>query len=192
MSKLWYWGSGDATFAKTALLFTRGSPPSKSKEGQLDAHASYEGCADSATGPTAPAQTVSERPRVILPEAEEGVQCSLASAAGNFGANLNGTLILPTGPVPAPAVVRATADSAGNLSFTEARSIGGGFANETATGTWAVDPDCTGTATLQVFDSGQLVRTSALALVFNDHSRELRFVQESLMLPNGTNVPVVI
>src|ERR1700751_1028524 len=68
--------------------------------------------------------------------AEEVVLCSLASAAGNFGANLNGTLILPTGPVPVAAVVRVTADSTGTLSFTEARSIGGSFANETATGPW--------------------------------------------------------
>ena len=124
--------------------------------------------------------------------AEEVVLCSLASAAGNFGANLTGTLIFPTGPVPIAAVVRATADSTGTLSFTEARSIGGSFANETATGTWTVNPDCTGTATFQVFESGQFVRTSTLSLVFDDHSRELRFVQESLTLPNGTNVPVVI
>lgn len=125
--------------------------------------------------------------------AQEVVPCSLASAAGNFGGNLNGTLILPTGPVPVAAVVRITADSTGTLSFTEARNVGGSFANETATGTWTVNPDCTGTATFQVFDEkGRFVRSSTLSSVLDDHMRELRFVQESFTLPDGTNVPVVI
>jgi hypothetical protein len=70
--------------------------------------------------------------------------------------------------------------------------VGGGFANETFKGTFTVNPNCTGTTTVQFFQSGVLVRTSVLALVFDDLSTQLRLVQKSLTLPDGTKVPVVI
>jgi len=37
-----------------------------------------------------------------------------------------------------------------------------------------------------------LVRTSVLSLVFDNNQREIRMVQKSLTLPNGTALPVVI
>ena len=126
------------------------------------------------------------------PTAQAG-QCSFAGAAGKYGFTLTGTLLLPTGPVPAAAIGGATLDVGGNASGTEARNVGGSFADETFTGTYTVNPDCTGTATVKFFDqSGVLVRTSVLAIVFDDGMREIRFVQESLTLPDGTNLPVVI
>ncbi len=75
---------------------------------------------------------------------------------------------------------------------TEARSLGGGFADETFTGSYTVNPDCTGTTTLNFFVSGQLVRTSVVSFVFDDNQREIRMVQKSLQLPNGALLPVVI
>jgi hypothetical protein len=130
------------------------------------------------------------------PTAQAG-QCSLAGAAGKYGFTLTGTLFLPTptGPIPIPiaAIGRATLDAGGNASGTEARSVGGGFADETFTGTFTVNPDCTGEATLKFSDqSGVLVRTSVLAIVFDDSMKEIRFVQRSLTLPDGTNLRVVI
>ena len=120
-------------------------------------------------------------------------QCSMAGVAGKYGFTLTGTLLLPTGPVPAAAVGTATLKADGTISGTEARNVGGGFANETFTGTFTVNPDCTGTSTVKFFDeSGALVRTSVISLVFDDSMRELRVVQQSLTLPDGTNVPVVI
>jgi hypothetical protein len=80
----------------------------------------------------------------------------------------------------------------GTVSGTEARSVGGGFASETLTGTWAVNPNCTGNVTVEVFESGVLVRTSVLSLVFDGNRRELRAVQQSLTLPDGTSLPAVI
>jgi hypothetical protein len=64
--------------------------------------------------------------------------------------------------------------------------------NESFTGTLTVNPDCTGAATLKFFQSGALVRTSVLALVFDDNRKELRIVQKFLTLPDGTNLAVVI
>lgn len=83
--------------------------------------------------------------------ADESASCSLAAAAGNYGFTLTGTLLLPTGAVPGGAVGTLTVDAAGNISGTEARSIGGGLANETLTGRWTVSSDCTSTASFQVY-----------------------------------------
>jgi hypothetical protein len=129
----------------------------------------------------------------LAPEASAQT-CSFATVAGNWAATLTGTILFPapTGPVPAAAVLRFNLNTAGNVSGTEARNVGGGFANETFKGTYTVNPNCTGTTNVQFFQSGALVRTSVLAIVFDDLSTQLRLVQKSLTLPDGTKVPVVI
>lgn len=118
--------------------------------------------------------------------------CSTANAAGSWGFTLTGTLLLPTGAVPIAAVGILTADGGGNISGKEARSVGGGFANETLTATWTVNSDCTATALVKVYESGMLMRTSEISLVFDDNLRALRLVQQSLLLPDGTNLPIVL
>src|ERR1700719_1199651 len=70
-------------------------------------------------------------------------ECSTARAAGSWGATLTGTILLPTGGVPAAAVLRIRADDAGNFSGTEERNVGGQFAHETLTGNWTINSDCT-------------------------------------------------
>jgi hypothetical protein len=128
----------------------------------------------------------------MAPAVHAAEKCSNAKAAGNWGLILTGTLLPPTGPVPGAAVARARIDAAGNVIGTEARNVGGGFANETITGSWNVNSDCTATLTVNIFESGVLVRTSVLAVVFVDNSRKALMVQESLTLPDGTPIPVVI
>jgi hypothetical protein len=127
-----------------------------------------------------------------LVPAAQAETCSTAKAAGKWGFTLTGTLILPTGPVPGAAVGRFSVDAAGNISGTEARNVGGGFANETITGSWTVNPDCTATVTVNIYESGVLVRTSVLPAVLVNNSNKIRAVQESLTLPDGTPIPVVI
>jgi hypothetical protein len=124
--------------------------------------------------------------------AEDDGGCSTAKAAGKWGLTLTGVLILPTGPVPAAAVGRLSVDAAGNISGTEARNVGGGFANETVKGSWSVNSDCTATVTVNIYESGVLVRTSVLAAVLVNQSSKLRAVQESLTNPDGSTIPVVI
>lgn len=119
-------------------------------------------------------------------------QCSQGGAAGKYGFTLTGWLIVSTGAVPAAAVGQASVDAKGNVTGTEARSVGGGYADETLSGTISVNSDCTGSMTLNFYDAGQLVRTSVLSIVFVDNQRELRMVQKSLTLPNGAAIPVVI
>jgi hypothetical protein len=130
----------------------------------------------------------------LVPAVQAAEHCSNAKAAGKWGFTLTGTLLFPapTGPVPGAAVGRLTVDAAGNISGTEARNVGGGFANETITGSWTVNSDCTATVTANIYESGVLVRTSVLSAVFDDNSNKLRAVQQSLTNPDGSTIPVVI
>jgi hypothetical protein len=89
-------------------------------------------------------------------------------------------------------VLRFHVDAAGNVSGSEARNVGGDFVDETLKGTLKVHPNCTGTATADIFQSGVLSRTVVLTIVFDDNSTQLRMVQKSLTLPDGTNIPVVV
>ena len=127
----------------------------------------------------------------LLPAAHAET-CSTATVGGNWAFTLTGTLILPSGPVPAAATARGTADLEGNIAGTEARNVGGDYADETLSGKWTVNPDCTGTLTINAYESGELVRASVLSIVFDEHSKEIRMVQKSLTLPNGTQLPVVV
>src|SRR5215831_21390650 len=87
----------------------------------------------------------------------EAQQCSAERSAGYYAFTLTGVVISPTGPVPIAGVGTATLDSAGKATGTESRSVGGDFADETFAGTYTVNSNCTGTATLQFYESGQLV-----------------------------------
>jgi hypothetical protein len=118
--------------------------------------------------------------------------CSNATVAGNWGYTYTGTIILPTGIVPVAAVGRFTLDAGGNLSGMQIRSNGGSSSQETIMAKITVNADCTGSGNFNVYQSGQLVRTAVLAFVFDDDSRELRAIFESLTLTNGSTLPVVI
>jgi len=118
--------------------------------------------------------------------------CSLSGVAGVYGFTGSGTLFLPSGPVPIAAVGKITLKADGTVLGTEARSVGGDFANETLKGTWTINPGCTGLLRAEVFESGVLVRTSVLTVVADDHMQETRDLQKSLTLPDGTNVPAVV
>ena len=141
------------------------------------------------------AALVSRKPTIMnmtaMVRADEGT-CSLATAAGSYGFTLTGGLLSPTGSVPLAAVGRVTLTAQGNVSGTEARNAGGTFANETLTGTFTVNPDCTGTATVMAFESGQLVRTAVLSAVWDDNSNEIREIAQSVTLPDGSSIPAVL
>jgi hypothetical protein len=118
-------------------------------------------------------------------------KCSTQTVAGDWAFTLTGTIV--PGGVAVGAIARATVDESGNLtSGTEARNVGGGYADETVTGNWTVNPDCTGTLNVNIYESGVLVRVSVVSITFDDDSAELRGVQKSLTLPDNTNIPVVI
>ena len=133
---------------------------------------------------------------MTLAPAADANACSTANLAGSWGFTLTGTAFFPspTGSVPVlvAAVGTFTADSQGNVTGTEARSVGGGYAVETVTGNWAVSSNCTGTFNVNIYESGQLVRISVASVVVDDDFKAIRMVQQSLTLPPNINVPVVI
>ena len=63
---------------------------------------------------------------------------------------------------------------------------------EDVSGSVTVNKDCTATATINVSVNGQLQRTTTLALVYDSDGNHVRMIFQSVTLPGGTNVPVVI
>src|SRR6266478_6166851 len=127
--------------------------------------------------------------------AASGLQaaCTNATAAGSFGFTTTGTLMLPTGPAPVAAVGVVTFDLNGNIAGSQDRSVGGAFAHETLTGTFTVTRDCTIIAVANVYDSsGNLVRTSTIPGVLVNNGKQIRAIFETVVLPNGLNLPSVL
>ena len=126
---------------------------------------------------------------VSAAHASDARNCSTTSISGKFG-------FTTTGSIPAIGGVAATGiftqDASGTITGTQTRSLNGEIADETFTGTATVNPDCTGTDTIQVFQSGVLVRTTTLHVVYDDNGREARAIFTSLVLPDGTSLPSII
>ena len=118
----------------------------------------------------------------LAPTAQAG-SCSLQGVAGRYGYTTTGTI--PTlGAVAG--VGHVTLDSAGNLSGAQTSSFNGAIVPETLSGTYTVNADCTGTATVNVFHSGVLARTSNINLVWDNNEREFR----AIFLTPGTVLTV--
>jgi hypothetical protein len=124
--------------------------------------------------------------------AQDNGICSTAGLAGEWGYTSTGAFILPTGVVPFALVGRLTFDAAGNFSGAQNSSTGGQVGQETIKGTTTVNPDCTGTQNVNVYNqSGTLLSTSVLAFVMVDNGREVGGIFTSQALANGTNGPTV-
>jgi hypothetical protein len=118
--------------------------------------------------------------------------CSLHSVAGDWGYTYTGVVIPSTGAVPVATTGRYNTDENGNFLAKQVRSIGGDVAEETVKGKLNVDSGCRGTLKAKVYQSGQLVRTSVLSVVFSENSSHLRAIFESVTLPDNTNLPAVL
>src|SRR5215469_4398566 len=110
-------------------------------------------------------------------------ECTLSDAAGRYGFTNSGTIVTP--PVgPFTAVGHATLTDSGTFTGTQTTSIAGNLFEETTQGTFTVNPDCTGSATVYVYHGATLVRTSLINLVWDTHQTEFR----AILLTPGTNV----
>ena len=116
--------------------------------------------------------------------------CSNAAAAGKWGFTTNGTI---PGIGPVGAAGRFSQDATGNLVGIQTRSLNGSIAEETLSGNVTVNPDCTATATINVFESGTLVRVTTLDVVYVNNVRDADAIFTSLTLqPSGTKLPTVL
>ena len=128
----------------------------------------------------------------LIPLHAQGSHCSTAAAAGNWAYTYTGSVITPNGPVPAASVGHYSQDAAGKVTGSQTRSVAGSSGVEEILGTLSVNADCTGTGTINVFVNGQLQRTAVLVLAYDSSGNHARMIFESLTLPDGTNIPVVL
>ena len=91
--------------------------------------------------------------------------CSTASTAGAWAYTYTGTIFTLNGPIPAAAVGRFKADAYGNFTGSQTRSLPGSSAVETVVGNISVNPNCTGTINVSVYQNGELQRTAVLAIL---------------------------
>jgi len=129
---------------------------------------------------------------VLAPLQAEGSHCSAASQAGNWAYTYTGTIFTQNGPLPAASVGHFSQDAAGNITGSQVRTVAGNSGVENIAGNVAVNKDCTATGTINVLVNGQLQRTAVLALVYDTNRNHARMIFQSLTLPDGTNVPVVL
>jgi hypothetical protein len=122
--------------------------------------------------------------------ADDDHNCSLKRAAGKWSFTDNGTVV---GVGPRVAVGVLTLDSAGNVSNGVATSsLNGAIAQETFSGTYTVNSDCTGTISVTIYSGGAELFVINGNLAFDEDSKHLRGVFTSVVAPNGTSLPTVI
>jgi hypothetical protein len=104
-------------------------------------------------------------------------QCSNRTLRGDYGFAIDGTILV--GPPPVPSLLRAVAmthfDGRGNLSqvdFATRNGVPAAADWRPATGTYEVNPDCTGTAEIVPVGAPPL----QLRLVVFDHGRQVRTI----------------
>ena len=103
-------------------------------------------------------------------------QCSNATLQGAFGYTATGTLVPPiTPPVAGPfgEVGRQTFDGKGNTAGSATLNANGSSAAITVTGTYTVNPDCTGTMTLNVAPIGIVTQSY---LVIDNDGKQIRVI----------------
>jgi hypothetical protein len=128
----------------------------------------------------------------LAPLQAEASHCSAAAAAGKWAYTYTGTIFTQNGPLPAASVGHFSQDAAGNITGSQVRSVAGNSGVEDIAGNVTVNKDCTSAGTIDVLVNGQVQRTAVLAGVYDNNGNHGRLIFQSLKLPDGTNVPVVI
>jgi len=127
---------------------------------------------------------------MVAPARADDHQCSLARAAGKWSFTDNGTVV-GIGPRIATGVF--TLDGAGNLQNGLATSsLNGTIAEETFSGTYTVNPNCTGTLSGEIFVSGVELFAVTLNLAFDEDMKQIRGIFTSAVEPDGTALSTVI
>jgi hypothetical protein len=128
----------------------------------------------------------------LVPLQAEERSCSTGASAGRWAYTYTGSIVTPNGLLPVAAVGHFRATARGTLVGSQTRSVGGSSGVEDISGTFHVNNDCTGTATITVLVNGEVQRTAVLALAYDSNMNHARGIFESLVLADGTNLPVVI
>ena len=98
----------------------------------------------------------------------QAIQCSLANVAGSYGYTTSGFVAIAPGTfVPAAAAGRITFDGNGHVTGTQTRVVAGSSLDETYSGTYSVNSNCTGSFTVLVEPD---TRTSTVDLVWTNNT----------------------
>lgn len=100
---------------------------------------------------------------------DESSACSPATLNGSYGFVMDGS-IQPFGQVALAGVIRA--NGAGAFSGAEVASVGGQITRASYSGSYTVDPDCTGQAQYQIV-APNFVATRSVAFVITKGGKEL-------------------
>jgi hypothetical protein len=127
---------------------------------------------------------------VAYASADDDGACSLARSAGRWSLTDNGTII---GLGSRVAVGVFKLDGRGNLQDGVATSsLNGTIASETFSGTYTVNPDCSGTFDVKIYSGDTELFELTAFMAFDDHMREMRAVFTSVLAPNGTSLQSVV
>ena len=129
---------------------------------------------------------------ILTPFQAYAASCSNASIAGDWAYTYTGTIFTANGPLPLASVGHFNVDHEGNITGSQNRSVAGQSGVEDIAGPISVNKDCTASTILDVFVNGVKQRTAVIAIVFDNNGKHFRSIFQSLTLPDGTNVPVVI
>jgi len=84
-------------------------------------------------------------------------------------------------------------DGNGNLlNGVAASSLNGSVASETFSGTYTVNPDCSGSFDVKIYSGGVELFELTAFTAFDNDMREMRAVFTSIVAPNGTALQSVI
>ena len=118
-----------------------------------------------------------------IAQAVQSHECSFSDAAGKYGYTSSGTIVNPAyGPFTA--VGHVTLAESGTFSGAQTTSIAGNLVAETLQGTYTVNADCTGMATVYVYHGSTLARTSIINVVWDLRQSEMR----AIFMTPGTNI----
>lgn len=116
--------------------------------------------------------------------------CSLARAAGSWSLTDSGTVI---GIGDRVAVGVFKLDASGNLTNgVAASSLAGTVASETFSGTYTVNPDCSGSFDVKIYSGGVEIFELTAFTAFDDDMKEMRAVFTSAVPPGGPPLATVI
>jgi len=117
-------------------------------------------------------------------------QCSQASAAGYWAYTYTGMVYVPDA-APIAAVGHFHQDAKGNVTGGQTHTLAGQTELEDISATATVNGNCTGSATINVYLAGVLLRTTTVDVAYDRDGNHVRMIFTSLILADGTVLPVV-
>ena len=128
---------------------------------------------------------------MVVPPALAGASCSYSRAAADWIFTDNGMVV---GIGPRVAFGKFKLNAAGDLlNGVATSSLNGTVADETFHGTYTLNPDCTGTLSIQIFSAATELFAVTLNIIFDEKMEHMNGIFTSVVPPgSATSLPTVI